>query len=48
MFGKRAFVHWYIAEAMKESEFIEARKDLTVLKKDYEEVVGDIVEATDR
>lgn len=41
MFHKKAFVHWYVTEGMETGEFHEARYDMAVLEKDYEEAAKD-------
>lgn len=46
MFEKRAFVHWYLNEGMELDEFEDARCNLAVLEKDYEEVEADTTDCT--
>ncbi|VEL34730.1 unnamed protein product [Protopolystoma xenopodis] len=41
LYSKRAFVHWYVGEGMEEAEFQEARDNLFMLEKDYEEIASD-------
>eukprot|EP01084_Bolivina_argentea_P004415 8387_1 len=38
--SKREFVHLFVAEGMEEQELIQAREDLTLLQKDYLEVLS--------
>ncbi|XP_001956330.2 tubulin alpha-4 chain [Drosophila ananassae] len=47
MFKKRAFVHWYVGEGMEEGEFTEARENIAVLERDFEEVGMDNVDGAD-
>lgn len=46
MFQKRAFVHWFLNEGMELDEFVDARCNLAVLEKDYEEVEADSTDCT--
>ncbi|KAL3278559.1 hypothetical protein HHI36_016105 [Cryptolaemus montrouzieri] len=41
MHNKRAFIHHYIGEGMEESEFAEAKENLSCLIQDYQEVEKD-------
>jgi len=41
MYKRRAFVHWYVGEGMEEGEFDEARENLSVLQKDYDQIKSD-------
>lgn len=38
MYAKRAFIHWFVGEGMEEGELDEAKENMAVLLKDYEEV----------
>ncbi|CAH8642292.1 unnamed protein product [Dicrocoelium dendriticum] len=43
MFRCRAFLHWYLAEGMEESEFIDAERSVNDLIHDYQQFQGDEV-----
>lgn len=38
MHAKRAFVHWYTGEGLEEMELADARENIALLERDYEEV----------
>lgn len=42
MYRKRAFIHWYLDDGMELHEFEDARTNLAVLEKDYEELNIDL------
>ncbi|TPP57341.1 Tubulin alpha chain [Fasciola gigantica] len=42
LYQRRAFVHWFVSEGMEETEFTIARKELSVLVRDYLEVTQGI------
>ncbi|VDL91276.1 unnamed protein product [Schistocephalus solidus] len=44
MFGKRCFLHWYTGEGMEETEFMDAREDMVMLERDYEEMAIDTLD----
>jgi tubulin alpha len=46
MYAKRAFVHRYVGEGIEEqeAEFPEAREDVALLEKHYDEVAAETVE----
>jgi hypothetical protein len=46
MYTKRAFVHRYVGEAMEEAELPEARENVALLEKDYDEVAAETVEGS--
>lgn len=43
MYGKGAFLHWYVGEGIEEGEFSEAGEDLVALEKDYKEACEETV-----
>ena len=47
LYAKRAFVHWYVGEGMEEGQFTEAREQLAIVEKDYEEAGRDFSDGED-
>ena len=39
LYSQRAFVHWYVGEGMEEGEFSEAREELELLLRDFQEMM---------
>ena len=44
MYGKRAFVHWFVGAGLEEDEMTTSREELASLQKDYEEIEADLCE----
>ena len=44
MLNEKAFVHWYVGEGMGEKVFDEARENMSILVKNYQEIGLDSIE----
>eukprot|EP00703_Trepomonas_sp_PC1_P003413 JAP93193.1 Alpha-tubulin [Trepomonas sp. PC1] len=47
MLSRHAFVHWFVQNGMEETQLVEAREDMAVVEKDYEEIVKENDELED-